>query len=177
MPDENGKKEQQAEFEVNLFEDYSGNRVYSDKRFPNGRIRLYLPSPEVNFPEAVVEACQKMYNRTPQQLFDMGVRQHAYGERDWDILKKQNEANTDEAILTNIEGELGSMENLEAFVAKAREFFEGAMYIEARERKTSVEKTAVTKLKSAGVNLAELDDEMIKKIVAAQQKKQAKAEK
>ena len=171
---ENTEKKEIFEAEVILFDDYKGNRVYSDKRMPDGRIRLYLPSPEVNFPDAVNDLCKEKYNRTAQELFDMGVRQHAYAERDWDILKKQNDAKTSEEIVANITEAFGPTDNLDEFIAKAKEFFETALYIEKRERTASVEKQAVTKLKAAGVNLAELDQDMIDKIIAAQNKKAKK---
>jgi hypothetical protein len=165
------KKPELTVFDVNLHEDYDGERVYTDKRFPNGRIRIYLPAPILEVPEEINKFFQDTYNKDVQALLNAGIVQNAYGERDWDNLKsgsKKISECSDEEILANIQrdpgqGGLGPIDG-EDFEDKAREFFEVAVFTEKKERTSDATKVVAKKLKNAGVNT--ISDEEIAMILA-----------
>lgn len=155
-----GKKVPAIEYDIPLFADtITDTMVYSDKRFPGGRVRLYMDVPAVEDTEAN-ETLMARYNKGLTELLGMGVRQNVYYERDWDILKKANDAVTDEAIIANIENEFGPIDDLDT--DKLKEFFEGALFSEATERKASAEKVVAKQLKSAGIT--NITPEMIAKL-------------
>lgn len=153
-------KKQAIEYDIPLFADViSDDMVYSDKRFPGGRIRLYMEVPAVEDTEAD-DLLKARYNKGLKELLGMGVRQNVYYERDWDILKKEGDAKTDEDIVANIEREFGPIDSMDE--AKLKEFFEGALFAETTERKTSAEKVVAKQLKSAGIT--NITPEMIAKL-------------
>ena len=160
-----GKKEQTI-FDINLFTDVVGSRVFTDKRFPGGRIRLGLPAPTLEIDEDTNDTFKAMYNKDIQALINAGIVQNAYGERDWDILKygaKKASECTEEEILNNIAQGLADI-NSEGFEDKARAFFEAAVFTEKRERTTDATKIVAKKLKSKG--LGDITDEEIEAIIA-----------
>jgi hypothetical protein len=162
-------KKEQLEFDVNLFTDYTGPRVSTDKRFPNGRIRIQLPAPEIDVDDDVNQKCLDLYNKSAQDLINAGIVQNAYGERDWANISTRGKTKselTDAEILENIQkadgiGDLQA-ENVED---KIRSFFEVAVFTEKKERVANTQKVVAKKLKSAGIN--DLSDEEIQAIIAA----------
>lgn len=166
-------KKEQIEFDVQLFTDYVGPRVSTDKRFPGGRIRIYLPSPQVDV-EMVDEANEltlKLYNKSVQDLIDAGIVQNAYGERDWaniSLRGKTKSELTDANILENIQKAdgIGPLDDdIENVTARIRTFFEAAVFTERKERVTSTTKVVAKKLKNAGIS--DLSDDEIKAIIEA----------
>jgi len=155
-----GSKKAAIEYDIPLFADViSDDMVYSDKRFPGGRVRLYMEVPQVEDTEAD-DLLKARYNKGLVELLGMGIKQNVYYERDWDILKKANDAQTDEAIIANIENEFGPIDDLDT--DKLKEFFEAALFSEAAERKASAEKVVAKQLKSAGIT--QITPEMIAKL-------------
>ncbi len=172
------KKPAQVEFDVNLFADYNGPRVYTDKRFPNGRIRIYLPAPELNLDnDAVEDILSKYYNKSAQDLLNAGIVQNAYGERDWNnicLRGKEKKELTDSDILANIQKDdgIGPMDaDIEVVQDKIRKFFEAAVFTEKRERTPNTTKIVAKKLKAAGVN--DISEDEIAAIIAARKAKAA----
>lgn len=166
-------KKTQIEFDVKLFPDEIGARTYTDKRFPGGRIRIYLPVPTID-PELIEDAdelTQRLYNKSVQDLIDAGIVQNAYGERDWANLCLRGETKSETTaakILENIQKPdgLGPLDaDIDIVSAKIRTFFEAAVYTEKKERTQDSTKIVAKKLKSAGITT--LTDEEIASIIAA----------
>ena len=155
-----GSKKAAIEYDIPLFADViSDDMVYSDKRFPGGRVRLYMEVPQVEDTEAD-DLLKARYNKGLVELLGMGIKQNVYYERDWDILKKANDAQTDEAIIAIIENEFGPIDSMDE--DKLKEFFEAALFAETTERKASAEKVVAKQLKSAGIT--QITPEMIAKL-------------
>jgi len=166
MTDEKAK----IDIDVTLFEDFQGERVTSDKRFPGGKFRLYLPVPTTD------EEAQKMYNKTLADLIKMGVNQNSHNERDYDSIKLKGEKVadvSDEAQVANVCAGLG-VENLQdaTIVEKAKAFFETAHFTEKKERTVSEEKQTMKRMKQAGIS--DISDEEMAAIKAMREKRQAK---
>jgi hypothetical protein len=193
-------KKEQVEFDVQLFTEYAGPRTYTDKRFPGGRIRIYLPAPvlDAELLEDANELAMKYYNKSVQDLFDAGIVQNAYGERDWtnislrgktrpEIVKESKEAMkiagveiteasvtswVDEKILDNIQKSdgIGPLDDdIENVTKRIRAFFEAAVFTEKKERVANTTKIVAKKLKSAGI--ADISDDEIAAIIAARKAK------
>jgi hypothetical protein len=167
------KKKEQIEFDVNLFTDYTGPRVYTDKRFPNGRIRIYLPAPEIDVEDDVNQKCLDLYNKLAQDLINAGIVQNAYGERDWANICMRGKTRfeiTDDEILANIQKDdaIGPLdaENVED---RIRAFFEVAVFTEKKDRTPNTAKVVAKKLKTAGIN--DISDDEIQAIIAARKAK------
>lgn len=157
---EKTSKKAAIEYDVPLFANaITETMVYSDKRFPGGRVRLYMEVPQIEDAEAN-DLLMARYNKGLIELLGMGIKQNVYYERDWDILKKANDAVTDEAIIANIENEFGPIDDLDT--DKLKEFFETALFAETTERKASAEKVVAKQLKSAGIT--NITPEMIAKL-------------
>lgn len=172
----NGKAKA-VEFDINLFTDYKGERVHTDKRFPGGRVRIYLPAPAIEGADELDEFLKGNYNKTSQELLNAGIIQNAYAERDWDILKyggKKTSECADEEVLANIAKGLADI-NAEDFEDKARSFFEAAVFTEKAERKTSATKVVAKKLQSKG--LTDLSDEEMDEIIKRRKARAAQTDK
>jgi hypothetical protein len=155
-----GSKKAAIEYDIPLFADViSDDMVYSDKRFPGGRVRLYMEVPQVEDADSS-DLLMSRYNKGLIELLGMGIKQNVYYERDWDILKKANDAQTDEAIIANIENEFGPIDSMDE--DKLKEFFEAGLFAETTERKASAEKVVAKQLKSAGIT--QITPEMIAKL-------------
>jgi hypothetical protein len=153
-------KKAAIEYDIPLFaETITDTMVYSDKRFPGGRVRLYMEVPQIK-DEDEDATLMARYNKGLTELLGMGIKQNVYYERDWDVLKKSNDAVTDEAVVANIEAEFGPIDSMDE--DKLKEFFEAALFSEAAERKTSAEKVVAKQLKSAGIT--NITPEMIAKL-------------
>ena len=166
------KKPEQITFDVILFKNYTGNRVYTDKRFPNGHIRITFPAPLVTFPEEIDKLCKDLYNRSAQEMFEAGIVQSAYGERDWDILKYKGEPSKDvpsDEVFANIKEGLGVGVDEAEFEEMIVPFFEEALFREVKEKSKDETKITAKKLKAAGVS--NISDEEIQAIIALRQRK------
>ena len=170
-------KKEQVEFDVQLFTEYAGPRTYTDKRFPGGRIRIYLPAPvlDAELLEDANKLAMKYYNKSVQDLFDAGIVQNAYGERDWTNISLRGKAKselTDADILANIQKDdgIGPMDDdIENVTKRVRAFFEAAVFTEKKERVANTTKIVAKKLKSAGI--ADISDDEIAAIIAARKAK------
>jgi len=137
---------------VVLFPDFKGRRITTDKRFGDGenKAELSCPVPDSD------DDCQKYYGVTCQQIMDLGVKTHVYGETWFAKAIKENEGNL----------------NSEEFLGSLQSGFEAAVFRQPRTAGGTSHKAQAQKWNQAKAELGiESDEEMLEMIKKMQAKK------